>query len=245
MTTATPEMAFTELSETLLRERGVTAGKAFHSPGLKVDGRIFAMLVNDELVVKLPAERCAALTAAGAARPFESGSRTMREWAVIEQPSATLPELARDALSFVRGDYRQKIVLDAPVETVYRALTTGEGVAGWWAEGEVAGERGGRVRFDWAAGSYTEFRVEDATPLTSVEWHCVAQHDVNLPVADEWVATTLSFRLAREGRRTRLAFVHHGLAPALECHDACASGWDHFLLSSLKDLVETGRGSPF
>ncbi|HEX8054007.1 MAG TPA: hypothetical protein VF517_13535 [Thermoleophilaceae bacterium] len=80
----------------------MTEGKAFRSPGLKVDGRIFAMLVGEELVVKLPAERCKALVTDGAARPFESGSRKMREWVVIELPPTRWPELAREALSFVR-----------------------------------------------------------------------------------------------------------------------------------------------
>ena len=41
------------------------------------------MLVNDELVVKLPADRCVDLVASDAARPFESGGRRMREWVRI------------------------------------------------------------------------------------------------------------------------------------------------------------------
>lgn len=48
---------FASTAEHLAREPEVEEGSAFYSPGLKVRGKIFAMLVKGELVVKLPAER--------------------------------------------------------------------------------------------------------------------------------------------------------------------------------------------
>ena len=57
------------------------------NPGLRTGGKIFAMLVGGELVVKLPAERCAELKSENA-RPFQVGKRAMREWVSIE-PSRT------------------------------------------------------------------------------------------------------------------------------------------------------------
>jgi hypothetical protein len=81
-------------------EPGVERGTNWRSDGLRVHGKIFAMEVDGELVVKLPAARCAELTAAGRARPFQTGKRTMREWVVIGADEDGLA-LAEEAFAFV------------------------------------------------------------------------------------------------------------------------------------------------
>ncbi|HYM57058.1 MAG TPA: hypothetical protein VES79_03765 [Solirubrobacteraceae bacterium] len=102
---ASPEAAFAAIAEDLLRDPDVQQGTGFgKNPGLRTGGTIFAMLVGEELVLKLPAERCSALAAADGARAFQVGQRRMREWVSIE-PGGTqdLAALAREALAFVRG----------------------------------------------------------------------------------------------------------------------------------------------
>jgi hypothetical protein len=100
-----PEAAFAVLSERFAGEPDVEPGTGFGSaPGLRVGGKIFAMLPEDALVVKLPAERCAAMADAGEGRPFVVGRRTMREWIVVEGgDEAAWAALASDALAYVRG----------------------------------------------------------------------------------------------------------------------------------------------
>jgi hypothetical protein len=62
------------------------------------------MLVDGDLVVKLPAGRCAELVAAGHGRPFTSGGRQMREWvAVPDEHAHDWMRLAEDAYAFVGG----------------------------------------------------------------------------------------------------------------------------------------------
>ncbi len=51
-------------------------------------GKVFAMLVKEEPVGKLPAARCVEVVVTGAARPFESGGRRLRESVSIRQPDA-------------------------------------------------------------------------------------------------------------------------------------------------------------
>lgn len=75
------------LVATILAEGSATYGnesgaqRAFGSTSLKTNGKIFAMLVKDRLVVKLPARRVAELVADGTGERFDPGhGRIQREW---------------------------------------------------------------------------------------------------------------------------------------------------------------------
>jgi hypothetical protein len=95
---------FDEIANELLAEPGVDEGTGFgKQPGLRVNGKIFAMLIDGALVLKLPAERCDELIAAGGASRFTVGKREMREWVAVE-PGDTHDwhALAREALVFLR-----------------------------------------------------------------------------------------------------------------------------------------------
>lgn len=55
--------------------------RAFGATSIKTDGKIFAMLVKDRLVVKLPAGRVIELVDAGAGERFDPGhGRIQKEW---------------------------------------------------------------------------------------------------------------------------------------------------------------------
>jgi hypothetical protein len=87
------------------RVTNVDEGGGFGSRGqLKVDGRIFAMLVRGELVVKLPRGRVDELVDARHGRRFDAGKgKPMREWFALASTSrqAWLP-LAQEAFDFVQ-----------------------------------------------------------------------------------------------------------------------------------------------
>jgi hypothetical protein len=98
-----PERAFADLARSFLERPGISEGKAFHATALKVEDKIFAMLVDGRLVVKLPVDRCVDLVAADHAVPFESGGRRMKEWVVIApEEQERWPDYAEEALGFVR-----------------------------------------------------------------------------------------------------------------------------------------------
>jgi len=98
----TAEQTFERVVATLATEPGVTLGKAFHNPGLKIGSKLFAMLHPDGLVVKLPEARCRELLARGDASTFDRGQGTpMREWVTVGQPDTRRwTSYAREALSF-------------------------------------------------------------------------------------------------------------------------------------------------
>jgi TfoX/Sxy family transcriptional regulator of competence genes len=98
---------FTALVEAILdssdADVGIAGKKGFGSSSLTVNGKIFAMLVKDRLVVKLPRERVDALIASGDGERFDPGhGRLMKEWASIELESKLgWLELANEAMTFV------------------------------------------------------------------------------------------------------------------------------------------------
>jgi hypothetical protein len=101
-----PEGRFADVVAALSAEPDVAyGGKGFGSRGLKVNGKLFAMLdTRSELVVKLPRERVSRLIAAGKGAPFETGGgRVMKEWVALSGHAASWMSLAREALRFVRG----------------------------------------------------------------------------------------------------------------------------------------------
>ena len=103
-TGGTPEQRFDRLASSFLGEPGVTEGTGFGaSPGLKVGGKIFAMLVKEQLMVKLSADQIDHLVAAKVGERVQMGkSKPMREW--VKAPvshSRRWPSLARDAHAFV------------------------------------------------------------------------------------------------------------------------------------------------
>jgi hypothetical protein len=78
-------------------------GGKFGASALKVGGKIFAMVSQDALVVKLPSRRVRELIEAGEGAPFDAGKgRPMKEWVSIEPTdSGKWARLAREARAFV------------------------------------------------------------------------------------------------------------------------------------------------
>jgi hypothetical protein len=106
------EERFAALVETMLAHAGTTHGtdgsgpqRAFGSTSLKTSGRIFAMLVNGRLVVKLDRRRVDELVAAGSGERFDPGhGRLMKEWLAVDSASDDVwRSLATEAEAFVSG----------------------------------------------------------------------------------------------------------------------------------------------
>ena len=94
---------FARVVTALTRKPRVTyGGQGFGSRGLRVDGKIFAMLsTRDRFVVKLPRARVAELVRRGYADYFNPTGRPMKEWAVIRVERLSWLELAEEAYAFV------------------------------------------------------------------------------------------------------------------------------------------------
>ena len=77
-------------------------GTGFGSNAIKINKSIFAMLVNDRIVVKLPAARVAQLISDGDGVPFDAGKgKPMKEWVGLTADDAKCRGLVAEALAFV------------------------------------------------------------------------------------------------------------------------------------------------
>lgn len=107
----TPEERFATIVEELRSLPDITppsdgpqSKKGFGSSALKVNNKIFAMLVEGKLVVKLPKHRVDALIASGAGERFDPrhDGRLMKEWVTVEPTSEEgWLNLSREAMEFV------------------------------------------------------------------------------------------------------------------------------------------------
>jgi uncharacterized protein YndB with AHSA1/START domain len=160
----------------------------------------------------------------------------------IHDTAALRPE-GGTAGTVVAGDsYAGEVVVGATNERVFQALTTVEGVAGWWTS-QVTGDgtTGGRLDLGFAGlDERITMSVVSSVPDDVVVWHC-DKHTGH----PEWEGTTITFTIAAEdATHTTLAVYHLGLVPGLSCYERCFAGWQHFL-RSIKAYAERDIGMPY
>lgn len=134
-------------------------------------------------------------------------------------------------------DILHRIGTKQPAEEVFRALTTVEGLAGWWTE-ETDGDPqpGGVVRFRFGDAGGFDMRVLEARPGELVLWEVVDG-------PEEWIGTLVRFDIRHEDGWTIVLFRHEGWREQVEFMHHCSSKWGTYLVS-LKSLVDTGYGQP-
>ncbi|WP_433290886.1 SRPBCC family protein [Actinoplanes sp. CA-030573] len=134
------------------------------------------------------------------------------------------------------ADILHRIGVVAEPERVYEALTTLDGLSGWWTEktsGSVA--PGGVIEFRFRPGGF-DMKVVELEPGRLVRWEVVDG-------PEEWIGTFVRWELRREGEWTIVLFRHEGWREPVEFMYHCSTKWATYLMS-LKELVETGAGSP-
>jgi uncharacterized protein YndB with AHSA1/START domain len=139
----------------------------------------------------------------------------------------------------IDADYTRDVAFDVPADRIFDALTTLEGLAGWWTP-IVSGTPtpGGEIRFGFTGlDEEIVMHVHQATRPSTVIWRCV-MHTGH----PEWGDTRIVFEL----EPGRLRFRHIGLIPRLTCYGTCEAGWERFL-PSLVEYAEHGivGGNPF
>ncbi|MFJ6566345.1 SRPBCC domain-containing protein [Streptomyces sp. NPDC091292] len=134
-------------------------------------------------------------------------------------------------------DILHRVGIAAPVADVYTALTTPDGLAGWWTtDTHGEGDRvGGVLAFRFGAGGF-DMKVLELAPDKRVVWEVVDG-------PEEWIGTHVYWDLAQADDYTVVLFKHQGWKEPVEFMHHCSTKWALFLMS-LKSLIETGKGAP-
>jgi uncharacterized protein YndB with AHSA1/START domain len=130
-----------------------------------------------------------------------------------------------------------RLLIAVPVETVYEALTTQKGLAGWWTPDARAQPLAGSISTFGFGDYYKEIEVTGLRPYSSVKWKVLKGHN-------DWVGTIISFTLEAHRKGCILSFEHAGWEAYTPGFASCSYDWALFF-RSLKLLCETGTGLPF
>ncbi|MBC7894536.1 MAG: SRPBCC domain-containing protein [Cytophagaceae bacterium] len=134
------------------------------------------------------------------------------------------------------ADILHRVGIKAPLDDVYKAVATRDGLAAWWAtntQGESKVD--GVLQFRFGAGGF-DMKVLDLKPSSRVLWEVV-----DGPA--EWLGTKVSWEMRRDGEYSIILFKHQDWREPVEFMHHCSTKWAMFLMS-LKALVETGTGAP-
>lgn len=139
-------------------------------------------------------------------------------------------------------DIIHRVGIKAPIAKVFEAISTIEGLAGWWTEStEGSSEVGGTIEFTFKTQSgetigKMDMKVTELSSHDKVVWKCTDG-------PEEWIGTDITFELSEADDQTILIFGHRNWKEWVEFTAHCSTKWAVFLLS-LKELIETGTGKP-
>ena len=157
-------------------------------------------------------------------------------------------------------DIRHTLLIGAPAEKIYSAITTQEGLSAWWTpDTNAKPERDSVARFAFGPSYFKEMKITELKPSRQVKWICIEG-------AEEWIGTSISFELypgdkeallnshpeakdqiqqqKKSDKGTLLIFHHDDWKEYTPMFAECNYTWGQFL-KSLKLLCETGTGRPW
>ena len=130
------------------------------------------------------------------------------------------------------------LVIKAPGERVYNALSKTEGLCGWWTtEAKSDIHIGGIAEFIFGDHYHNKMEITNLRDNTKVEWKCIEGDK-------EWIGTTFLFDLEEKDGSTILRFSQNNWKEESDFFASCNYNWGYYL-KSLKQYCETGEGTPF
>ncbi|MCH5719513.1 SRPBCC family protein [Niabella hibiscisoli] len=131
-----------------------------------------------------------------------------------------------------------RLLIEQSAGAIYAALTTQDGLAGWWTPQTVALPQVGSIsRFSFGPDYFKEMEVMELVASSRVKWRC-------LKGFEDWIGTVITFELEPHPKGTVVTLHHEGWLVYTKEFASCSFDWALFL-RSLKFLCQTGKGFPY
>ena len=128
--------------------------------------------------------------------------------------------------------------IHASAAKVFDALTTENGLSGWWSTAVQIDTATGTVHFRFTGDFNPQMKMLERHPGKHVVWKCVGGHA-------NWDENTFSFNLSASGEETDVLFKQEYSRELSDTvYGTYNFNWGYYL-NSLKQLCETGHGTPF
>ena len=145
--------------------------------------------------------------------------------------------------SWGKQDYTVSITVDATAKEAFNSINS---VTKWWTENLEGHSQKLDDEFTVRFGDVhvSTQKLIEIIPDKKVVW-LVTDSKLNfIKDKSEWTGTKISFEITEKDNKTQIRFTHLGLAPGIECFDACSNAWGDYITNSLRKLVNTGKGQP-
>ena len=137
-------------------------------------------------------------------------------------------------------DFTVAFTVEQTPEEAFAAIND---VRGWWTgkpgiEGSTD-KLGDEFTYRYEPHHYSKQKVTELIPGKKVVWLVLDSSIDFVNDKSEWKGTKVTFDIAKKGDKTEVRFTHIGLAPDIECFDACSNAWGSYVNGGLRSLIAT------
>lgn len=139
--------------------------------------------------------------------------------------------------------FTTKIIVDQSPEEVFKAV---QNVRGGWSE-EIEGkteELNDQFNYHYEDIHRCKIKLVEFIKNEKIVWLIEQNYFKFTEDKTEWTGTKPTFEITAKNGKTELTFTHVGLVPEYECFEICRDSWANYIQKSLKNLIETGKGTP-
>lgn len=140
-------------------------------------------------------------------------------------------------------NYTANFLVDQTPSEAFNAI---KNFRGWWSE-DIEGNTDKLNKeffYHYKDVHLTKMKLIEIVPDKKLVYQVLDNQFNFTKDKSEWINTKLIFEISEENNKTKVQFTHEGLTPEYECYNVCFDAWTKYIKSSLKNLIETGKGQP-
>ena len=143
-------------------------------------------------------------------------------------------------------DYKSSFLTDATPAVAFHAIT--KEVHNWWGKVDNPVEQVGDEFSIFFGDTEWRFEITTYNEDEQLTWQCIKANHLHEGLDDiktEWLNTSVVWKITPVADQTEITITHNGLNQNLNCYEVCKAGWDYYLLTSLRQYLDNGSGTPY